>query len=32
MPNLHKAKVTIDGKTRNALVCTRCLRTAARKA
>ncbi len=31
MPNLHKATVTIDGRVRTALVCTRCLRTAAKK-
>ncbi len=30
MPNLHKAAVTIDGRVRSALVCTRCLRTSTR--
>ena len=32
MPNLHKARVTIDGRTQTALVCTRCLRTQAKSA
>jgi large subunit ribosomal protein L28 len=32
MPNLHKARVTIDGKSQTALVCTRCLRTQAKSA
>lgn len=32
MPNLHRAQVTIGGKTRRAMVCTRCLRTTARQA
>jgi large subunit ribosomal protein L28 len=32
MPNLHKAKVTIDGRMQTALVCTRCLRTQAKSA
>jgi ribosomal protein L28 len=32
LPNLHPATVTIGGETRKAMVCTRCLRTAARKA
>jgi large subunit ribosomal protein L28 len=32
MPNLHKARVTIDGRTQKALVCTRCLRTQAKSA
>jgi large subunit ribosomal protein L28 len=26
-PNIHKAKVVIDGKERKANICTRCLRT-----
>src|SRR5207247_10117975 len=30
MPNLHKARVTIDGRSQTALVCTRCLRTQAK--
>ena len=32
MPNLHKARVTIEGRTQTALVCTRCLRTQAKSA
>src|SRR6267143_847327 len=32
MPNLHKARVTIDGRSQTALVCTRCLRTQAKSA
>ena len=32
MPNLHKAKVTIQGRQETALVCTRCLRTQAKSA
>jgi ribosomal protein L28 len=32
MPNLHKAKVTINGRLQTALVCTRCLRTQAKSA
>jgi large subunit ribosomal protein L28 len=32
MPNLHKAKVMIDGRSQTALVCTRCLRTQAKSA
>src|ERR1700724_1881477 len=30
MPNLHKARVTIDGRPQTALVCTPCLRTHAK--
>jgi large subunit ribosomal protein L28 len=30
MPNLHKAQVTIGGQRQTAMVCTRCLRTAAK--
>jgi len=30
MPNLHQAKVTINGRRQTAMVCTRCLRTAAK--
>jgi len=32
MPNLHKARVTINGRSQTALVCTRCLRTQAKSA
>ena len=32
MPNLHKARVTIDGRSQTAVVCTRCLRTQAKSA
>ena len=32
MPNLHKARVMIDGRQQTALVCTRCLRTQAKSA
>ena len=32
MPNLHKARVMIDGRPQTALVCTRCLRTQAKSA
>jgi large subunit ribosomal protein L28 len=32
MPNLHKARVMIDGRSQTALVCTRCLRTQAKSA
>jgi ribosomal protein L28 len=32
MPNLHKARVTIGGRTQTALICTRCLRTQAKSA
>jgi len=30
MPNLHKARVTINGRLETTLVCTRCLRTQAK--
>jgi large subunit ribosomal protein L28 len=30
LPNLHKAQVLINGRQQSAMVCTRCLRTAAR--
>jgi large subunit ribosomal protein L28 len=32
LPNLHRTTISIGGETRRAMVCTRCLRTAARKA
>jgi large subunit ribosomal protein L28 len=32
MPNLHKAKVTLNGRSETALICTRCLRTQAKSA
>jgi large subunit ribosomal protein L28 len=30
MPNLHKARVAVNGRTQTALICTRCLRTQAK--
>ena len=32
MPNLHKARVMIDGRLQTAMVCTRCIRTQAKSA
>jgi large subunit ribosomal protein L28 len=32
MPNLHKAKVLINGRMQTAMVCTRCIRTQAKSA
>ncbi len=31
LPNLQKIRVEIDGKTRKAYVCTRCIRSGAAK-